>query len=196
MRPEICHWCLQSSERDMLMTSCPWYSGLSQQDVNSVDGNIQFTSEREVGFAILFLDVQIFWCADGSLTTKVYHRHLHFSSHCSTHSLVCEEKTCVKETLERNRYPGSSSFLIAHDLVRPVYVKIFSPMSQFHTFEVLQSLWLGSWCQGLHMACKFPSEYPCLPQGSCTRSQMSIRSLVVIVVLLMLAQLKDLSRPS
>ena len=40
--------------------------------ISSISQNIQFTSEREVGYVISSLDVEISCSADGSLTTKVY----------------------------------------------------------------------------------------------------------------------------
>ena len=86
--------------------------------INSIDHNIQFTSEREVEHVIPFLDVEIMRNVDGSLSTKVYRKpthtdqYLQFSSHhpmahkpsvvstllkkaashCSLNSLVRKEK--------------------------------------------------------------------------------------------------------
>ena len=54
--------------------------------INSINQNIQFTSEREQGH-VPFLDVMILHSDDGSLSTKVYHKpthtdqYLQFSSH-------------------------------------------------------------------------------------------------------------------
>ena len=99
--------------------------------INSIDHNIQFTSEREVEHVIPFLDVEIMRNVDGSLSTKVYRKpthtdqYLQFSSHhpmahkrsvvstllkraashCSSNSLVRKEKAYVKETLRCNGYP-------------------------------------------------------------------------------------------
>ena len=98
--------------------------------INSIDHNIQFTSEREVECVIPFLDVEIMRNVDGSLSTKVYQKpthtgqYLQFSSHhpmahkrsvvstllkraafhCSLNSLVRKEKAYVKETLCCNGY--------------------------------------------------------------------------------------------
>ena len=99
--------------------------------INSIDQNIQFTFEREQEHVIPFLDVMILHNDDGSLSTKVYHKpthtdqYLQFSSHhptahkravvstllkraashCSMNSLVREERSYVKETLQQNGYP-------------------------------------------------------------------------------------------
>ena len=99
--------------------------------INSIDHNIQFTSEREVEHVIPFLDVEIMRNVDDSLSTKVYRKpthtdqYLQFSSHhpmvhkrsvvstllkraashCSPNSLVQKEKAYVKEILRCNGYP-------------------------------------------------------------------------------------------
>ena len=99
--------------------------------INSINQNIQFTSEREQGHFIPFLDVTILHNDDGSLSTKVcrkpthMNQYLQFSSHhptahkhavvstllkrtashCSMNSLVQEERSHVKETLQQNGYP-------------------------------------------------------------------------------------------
>ena len=62
--------------------------------VNSINQNIQFTSEREQGHVIPFLDVTILHNDDGSLSTKVYckpthmDQYLQFSSHHPTNVLL------------------------------------------------------------------------------------------------------------
>ena len=40
---------------------------------NTIDYNIQFTSEREKEYAISFLDAEIVHNPDGSLSTRVYY---------------------------------------------------------------------------------------------------------------------------
>ena len=98
--------------------------------INSINHNIQFTLERE-GHVISFLDIKIMHNDDGSLSTKIYRKpthtdqYLQFSSHhptthkravvstllkratshCSSNSLVQEERSYVKETLQQNGYP-------------------------------------------------------------------------------------------
>ena len=140
--------------------------------INSIDHNIQFTSEREVEHVIPFLDVEIMRNVDGSLSTKVYRKpthtdqYLQFSSHhpmahkrsvvstllkraashCSSNSLVRKEKAYVKETLRCNGYP--ERFLLnATDLGRTQGTRMtLDPTSLSRTFKVFRKQWLGS-CQ-------------------------------------------------
>ena len=128
--------------------------------INSINQNIQFTSEREQGPC---LDVTILHNGDGFLSTKMYckpthtDQYLQFSSHhptahkrgvvstllkraaphCSMNSLVREERSYVKETLHQNGYTQSISSLIsAHHLGRTERRRmIVDPMSPFHTFQ-------------------------------------------------------------
>ena len=134
--------------------------------INFINQNIQFTSEREQGNVIPFLDVMIRHNDNGALSTKVYRKPTHMdqylqfsshhptahkqavvstlsllkraNSHCSTNSLVQEERSYVKETLQQNGYPERFlSLLSAHHLGRTERRRmILDPMSPFHTFKV------------------------------------------------------------
>ena len=95
--------------------------------INSINHNIQFTSEREEGHVIPLLDVTILHNDDGSLSTKVYHMpttRINTSSSLPTTPQptnrllfppysrellptvrVREERSYVKETLHQNGYP-------------------------------------------------------------------------------------------
>ena len=77
--------------------------------INSINQNIQFTSEREQGHVIPFLDVTILHNNDGSLSTKVYckpthtDQYLQFSSHHPTgpaaHKRAVEILLTVRQTV-------------------------------------------------------------------------------------------------
>ena len=96
--------------------------------INSINQNIQFTSEREQGHVIPFLDVMILHvlslpkCTinpptrDQYLQFSSHHPTAHkwavlstllkrTASHCSMNCLVQEERSYVKETFQQNGYP-------------------------------------------------------------------------------------------
>ena len=104
--------------------------------INSVDQNIQFTSEREHEGIIALLDVEIIHNLDGSLSTKVHRKPTHMEqyllisshhslahkwlavstllrravSHCSPEELKREEKLHVRKMLCQNGYPEQFLF--------------------------------------------------------------------------------------
>ena len=70
--------------------------------INSINHNIQFTSERE-GHVILFLDVSIMHNDDGSLSTKVYRKPTHTDQYLqfSSHHPTAHKRAVVSTLLKR-----------------------------------------------------------------------------------------------
>ena len=116
--------------------------------INSINQNIQITFEREQGHVIPFLDVTKPTHTYQYLQFSSHHPTAHkravvstllkrAASHCSTNSLVQEERSYVKETLQQNGYPEHFLSPQCSPSRRTERRRIISDLvSPFHTFKV------------------------------------------------------------
>ena len=105
--------------------------------INSIKQNIQFTSEREQGHVVPFLDVTILHNDDGSLSTKVYRKPTHMeqnsylecflSPQCSPSRKDREEKDDPRSRVTIPYIQGVSEALtrILSDIIVQVHMKPF-----------------------------------------------------------------------